>query len=200
MAGQPILSRLGTHLLGACSHSSHVFSDHDWRLAPCCFCGLLQGGQLIDRLIGVKAGFLNHLRCAPRLIGAGGPLDRSLRGFPALHHPPSACPHCRQDGRLHVRRQRCPVPDIPWVSVDLVEAPADVGADSAAPTPANPAVGSSPGPDHRSRPGSHTAPGTPTAAGRGCVPKSSENLSGQADFLPGPVPFCFSSHSGAPEG
>jgi len=34
----------------------------------------------------------------------------------------------------------------------------------------------------------------------GCVPKSSENLSGQADFLPGPVPFCFSSHSGAPEG
>jgi YD repeat-containing protein len=44
---------------------------------------------------------------------------------------------------------------------------------------------------------------TPTRyqyTGQGCVPKSSENLSGQADFLPGPVPFCFSSHSGAPEG
>jgi hypothetical protein len=34
----------------------------------------------------------------------------------------------------------------------------------------------------------------------GCVPKSSENLSGLANLLPGPVPFCFSSHSGAPQG
>jgi hypothetical protein len=35
---------------------------------------------------------------------------------------------------------------------------------------------------------------------RGCVPKSSENLSGLANLLPGPVPFCFSSHSGTPQG